>query len=267
MFFAGRGAGFLGLSMTDTKYIKGVVTSRRDISAELWVVRVRPQEQIEFKAGQYVTIGLGNGAKVVERPYSIASSPHEPELEFFLELVLEGELTPQLYSVPVGEEVLLRRAAKGRLVFDDASGHPNHFMIATVTGGAPFLSMVRLFGARLAEQGPPPYRIAMLHGASTSPDLGYEEELARYGREYPWFDYIPSVSRIWLDPEWKGERGRAEDLTRKYLDSFGFTPADTTAYVCGNPDMIENVKGVLKRAGFPKESVREEQFWVAPKRK
>jgi ferredoxin--NADP+ reductase len=59
--------------------------------------------------------------------------------------------------------------------------------------------------------------------------------------------------------------GRVEDLTRKYLDAFGFTRADTTAYVCGNPAMIENVKGVLKRAGFPKESVKEEVYWVAAK--
>lgn len=251
--------------MAETKYIKGVVTSRRDVSPELWIVRVRPQEKIEFTPGQYVTVGFADGPKIVERPYSVASAPSEPELEFFLELVAEGEMSPHLYSAPIGEEVSLRPLAKGRLIFDETSGHPNHFMVATVTGCAPFMSMLRTFDSRWKEAAP--YTIAMLHVASTSHELGYDQELAGYAAAHPWFHYIPAVSRIWLDPEWKGERGRAEDVARKYLDSLGFTPADTTAYLCGNPDMIENVKGVLRRAGYPKGSFREEQFWVAPKRK
>ena len=89
---------------------------------------------------------------MVERPYSVASSPDEPELEFFLELVPGGELTPQLYQVPVGGEVYLRRMAKGRFLYDSKGNHPNHFMVATVTGVAPYVSMVREFVAR-ADKG------------------------------------------------------------------------------------------------------------------
>jgi ferredoxin--NADP+ reductase len=52
---------------------------------------------------------------------------------------------------------------------------------------------------------------------------------------------------------------------RKHLDTLGFTAAETTAYACGNPNMIENVKGVLQRAGYPKESFHQEIYWVAEK--
>ncbi len=62
-----------------------------------------------------------------------------------------------------------------------------------------------------------------------------------------------------------GEVGRADDLARKYLDSLGFTPAETTAYACGNPNMVENVKGIFQRAGFPKDSIKHEVFWLAEK--
>ncbi len=247
----------------DSKYIKAAVMSRRDINPELWVIRIKPEEKIPFQAGQYVTIGLPSGSKMLERPYSIASSPSQPELEFFLELVPHGELTPHLYDVPVGEEVFLRRSAKGRFVFDAASGHPNHFLVATVTGVAPYVSMVREFAAREAQGERIPYRIALLQAASVSTELGYCEELGALAQERPWLDYIPTISRIWMDPAWTGERGRAEDVARKHLDALGFTAADTTAYICGNPVMVENVKGVLKRAGFPKESIKEEVYWVA----
>jgi ferredoxin--NADP+ reductase len=249
--------------MTDQKHVTATVVSRRDVSADLWIVRLRPSQPVPFQPGQYLTIGLPGGEKLIERPYSVASSPREPELEFFLELVPGGHLTPHLYDVPIGGEVLIRRAAKGRFLFDSASGRPFHFMISTVTGVAPFLSMLRDLAARHAAGETVPYRVALLHAAGVSRELGYCEELSEHARLLEWFRYIPTISRVWLDPAWSGELGRAEDVARKYLDSMGFTPTETTAYACGNPNMIENIKGVLQRAGFPKESIKQEVYWLA----
>lgn len=251
--------------MKDSPHMPAVVTSRRDVTTDLWIVCIRPEEKISFRAGQYVTIGLPATPRMIERPYSVASSPVEPELEFFLERVPGGQLSPQLYDVPVGGEVFMRRTAKGRFVFDDQSGHKNHFMVATVTGVAPFLSTLRQMAWRAGQGEPIPYRIVLIHAASVSDELGYGEELVTCMREQPWFEYVPTISRPWLDPGWKGERGRAEDTARKYLDAFGFTSEDTTAYICGNPHMIDHVKGILHRVGFSKSSVKEELYWVAEK--
>ncbi len=251
--------------MIDAKHVRAVVTSRRDIGADLWIVRIRPAEKIAFAPGQYVTVGLPEASRLVERPYSVASSPRDAELEFFLELVPGGHLTPHLYDVPVGGEVFVRLLAKGRFLFDDKSGRPYHFMVATVTGVAPFMSMLRDFAER-QEKGEPipfPYRIALLQAASISRELGYSEELSACARRFPWFHYIPAVSRTGLDPAWVGERGRVEDVARKYLDALGFTPAATTAYACGNPNMVENIKGIFQRAGFPRDFVKQEVYWVA----
>lgn len=248
------------------KHVPAVVVSRRDVSSGLWIVRLRPDHRIPFTPGQYLTVSLPDSGRLIERPYSVASSPADPELEFFLELVPGGRLTPHLYDVPAGGQVYVRKLAKGRFLFDDKSGHPYHFMVATVTGVAPFLSMLRSF-AQAHEAGvEPPYRIVLLHAASISRELGYCEELSAFARRYPWFRYIPAISRVWLEPAWTGELGRAEDVARKYLDSLGFSSAETTAYACGNPNMIENIKGVFQRAGFPKEFFKQEVYWVADKR-
>lgn len=251
--------------MTDSKHVEAVVTARRDVSADLWIVRVRPDERIPFQPGQYVTVGLPDGARLVERPYSVASSPRDAEIEFFLELVPGGHLSPHLYEAPVGSRVMMRKLAKGWFLFDDASGRPNHFQVATVTGVAPFLSVVREMAARHEEGARIAWRVVLLHAASVSRELGYCEELSGYARRYDWFRYIPTVSRPWLDASWRGEAGRAEDVIRKHLALLGFTAADTTAYACGNPHMIENAKGVFERAGFPAESFKQEIYWVAQK--
>jgi ferredoxin--NADP+ reductase len=252
-------------SIQDPKFVKGIVTSRRELSAELWVVRLHPESKVTFSPGQYATLGVPVGPKLIERPYSIASSPYDDDLEFYLELVPHGKLTPHLHLVPVGGEIFIRRSTKGAFVFDSRSGHPHHFMVGTVTGAAPYIAMLRKFLTDLREGIAPPKRMLVLHAGSVSEELGYIDELTRAAREHSWFEYIPTISRYWLDPHWTGERGRAEDVARKYLDAAGFTGADTTAYLCGNPQMTENMKGLLKRVGFEKESVKEELYWPAEK--
>ena len=250
----------------DARHVAAVVVSRREVSPDLWIVRVRPEEKVVFAPGQYATVTLPGPERPIERPYSIASSPGEAELEFFLERLRGGHRSPHLYDVPVGGAVEVGRMAKGRFLFDQASGRRNHFMIATVTGVAPFVSMSRDWAARHKRGEAVPYRIAVLHAASMSREMGYGEELSGLARRCAWFTYIPTVSRAWADADWTGERGRAEDVTRKHLEGLGFTAASTTAYACGNPDMIENVKGVLERAGFRNEAVMQEVFWVAGKK-
>jgi ferredoxin--NADP+ reductase len=91
----------------------------------------------------------------------------------------------------------------------------------------------------------------------------YLDELRKLSEEVDWLTYIPTVSRPWEDPDWKGETGRVDDIVRKYLDAAeDFTPETAVAYACGHPQMIENVRGILRRAGFDDAFIREEQYFV-----
>jgi ferredoxin--NADP+ reductase len=200
---------------------------------------------------------------MVERAYSIASSPVEGELEFFLERVPQGALSQRLHALGAGERVVLRKVARGNFLLDEESGHNTHLMIATVTGVAPFVSMVRTLrreqnnGRRL-----PGRRVFLVQGASHSREFGYDRELVRLEGETDWLRYVPAVSRPWEDVSWAGERGRLPGLLPKLLDRFGIDAAHTTAYLCGNPDMIAAGREVLEGAGFSKKSLREERYWA-----
>jgi len=245
------------------KYQRGKVVSRKDYAKDLWTIRVAPEKRIEFEPGQYVTLGLvdGGSGKMIERAYSVCSAPAEEELEFFFELVPHGQLTPRLYQLEPGDEIWLRHRAKGAFTLDRMSGHANHFLVSTVTGVAPAVSMVRaLRGTK------PDLRLVILQSASRSYELGYDEELQRAAAESGgWLTYVPTVSRPWEDPGWTGETGRAEDVLRKYLDLSGFTPKDCTGYLCGHPQMIENGKGILLRRGFDRAQIHVEVYWMPPR--
>ncbi len=234
---------------------------RKDHTEDLWSIRVRPEHPITFKPGQYATLGIEEDGKVVEREYSICSCPHEAEMEFFFELVMKGRVTPPLYHRQVGDTLLMRRNAKGTFALDGKSGHKQHLLVCTVTGVAPYVSMARAL-AREARQGRiVDAQLVVLQSASRSWEFAYRDELEVLAHEFPWFGYIPVISRPWEDPQWKGEVGRVEDILRKYIDELKLEPQHTTVYLCGHPQMIENGKGILRRRGFAKEFIRGEVYW------
>jgi len=246
------------------KHYRARIVDRRDVSKDLCVLRVDPGGPFEYRAGQYATLGLENDGVRIERAYSIASSPYEDVLEFFVELVPHGDLTPALFQLNAGDTVLCRKIAKGRFLLDLRSGRTNHLLISTVTGVAPFVSYVRTVYRDWKSRGNPmpgENRFFCLQGASYSFEFGYREELERYASDAPWLKYIPTVSRPWENVEWTGETGRADDLLRKYAEVWGLRPDTTTAYLCGHPKMIEKSRGILERAGWKKDAVLEEAFF------
>src|SRR5258707_3776829 len=130
------------MTIPDEKFFHAEVTRRVDFAPDLWMFRIRSGGEFKFVPGQYATLGVETAGKRVERPYSIASSPTEDEIEFFFELVPEGALTPLLHKLQLGDRLLMRKVPKGRFVLDTLTGKTNHLLISTVTGVAPFVSFV-----------------------------------------------------------------------------------------------------------------------------
>ncbi len=249
--------------MIDTeKYAAATVVSRRDLATDLWVVRIRPDCELPYRPGQYVTLGLELDGRIVERPYSIASDPAEEEVELFIERVPEGEFSAPLHDVPIGETTLVRKRCKGLFLKDAPVVDQPHLFVATVTGIAPFVSMLRSLRRReLSGEWTPDHPVLALQGASRSEELGYEDELRRLDTECGWFTYVPTISRPWDEPGWAGETGRVEDVLRKHADAAGLRPGKGAIYLCGHPGMITNGRGIMRRHGFDDKAIREEQYW------
>ena len=134
------------------------------MTAEHFKIWLRTVEPFPFEPGQYCTVGFGG----IERPYSIVSSPREPLLELFVELIPPplGHLTPLLHELKVGDTVTLRPRAKG--VFLLRPEFRNHVMVSTVTGVAPFVSMLRHWLEGPADDR----RMYVLEGASFATSSG-----------------------------------------------------------------------------------------------
>lgn len=256
------------MSSSDDKFLRARITRRTDFAPDLWSIRVKPEGEFKFVPGQYATLGIDGPERRLERPFSMASSPHEEEIEFFLELVQDGKFSPPIFHLQRGDELWLRRSAKGRFVLDLASGRSNHLLVATVTGVAPFVSFARfLHHEWKQDRFKSEHTLFLIDGASRSWELGYCEELQEIAEEVPWLNYVPTVSRPWEDTNWRGEAGRVDDVLRKYVDLWKLQSSNTIAYLCGHPEMVEHSKGILTRIGFSKASLKEEVYWVPDKHK
>jgi len=232
------------------------LVERRDVTDDLMVIKLEPSKQFNFKPGQYCTLGLGK----IERAYSIASAPYEKYLEIFVELVPEGELTPKMWDLKLGDKMSVRPRAKGIFTQDKKMHH--HFMLSTVTGVAPSISMVRQYlheGGADGENGKHVFYI--MYGASYVDELTYDVEFADLAAKHPdVMKFVPTISRPTEDrnSSWIGVTGRVNSIAEEYLARFDLPKDDTKVYACGHPGMIEEMKEKLPPQDW---NFIEERFW------
>jgi len=264
--------------------LNAVVTHRTDLAPGLMIMRVEPVgwELPPFSAGQFAVLGLpataprsataeedGAGKDAFpRRAYSIASSSREREfLEFYIVEVPSGALTPRLFALDVGDRLWVGPKLTGLFTLDQVPPGRNLAFIATGTGLAPYMSMLR---THLDTGGI--HRCSVVHGARHSVDLGYREELFHLQRDHANFSYLPVITRPALEPTpWPGATGHLQDFwaTRPLRKAWGFepTPADTDFFLCGNPSMVEAMQKILEGEGFTEHTkktpgqVHFEKYW------
>ncbi|MES3629555.1 MAG: FAD-binding oxidoreductase [Longimonas sp.] len=244
------------------RYLQLTLTRRESFTEDIAVLHVEAPEPVEFTPGQYATVGLtvDDLPRPLLRPYSVIGTPNDTHLEFYLERVDDGRLTPLLWDLEPGASLWMRRKVVGRFVLDTDVTH--HVMAATVTGVGPYVSILRTWLSR-SEPERRDDRFLVIHGGSYARELGrYQEELTEYAATHSAIDYVPTVSRPHENPDWVGERGRVEDVLRKHWDAAGFPLDDTALYTCGHPQMIDKAQAIGQRAALPDERIHEEKYFV-----
>jgi ferredoxin--NADP+ reductase len=253
------------------------VTSVKSITEDIKLFLIRPDggRPVDFKAGQFAVLGLPVDAgkpegEWVRRAYSIASVPGQPEAEFYVVLVSDGRpksqgeggpedgrLTSRLFSLGEGGRISMGEKAAGLMLFENVDEDADILFIATGTGIAPFVSILRthkdeVFNGRR--------QVALAHGVRHTYELGFKGELEDMQREFPSFHYYPVVSRSESEsgPTWNGRKGHVQslildgsiekDMGRKII------PGHFHAFLCGTPKMVDETVPIFLERGFSKHT-------------
>jgi len=206
-----------------------------------------------FKNGHFTMLGLEVDGKPLLRAYSIASANYEEELEFFSIKVPDGPLTSRLQQIKPGDEIFISRKPTGTLLTDFLLPGKNLYLLATGTGLAPFMSIIKDPEVYDAYE-----RVILVHGVRFVSELAYQQDITEVLPNNEFFGeyiknqllYYPTVTR-----EPYVNQGRLTDLMRsgKLFEDLGI-PApnlqDDRFMICGSPAMLKDTTSVLDDWGF-----------------
>ncbi len=274
--------------------LNATILDRTDLHDSLSILKVRPDAGPcpPFIPGQFCDIALPKDPSEINpnspaarrgripmtrRSYSIASSADQRDhLELLIVLVPEGRLTPKLWRLRAGDKLWMADECGGRFTLEPVRPDKDLVFVATDTGLAPYVSMLRTYRSRAAQGGPgPPWRrCVIIHGVRYAHDLAYRDELEDLAAADPAVTYLPTVTREPPESSWQGLRGRVQTLLepQTYHAHTGLMldPQQCHIFLCGNPDMIAAVSEQLAPCGFATEespgpgdtvNIHFERYW------
>jgi len=223
------------LTLLEKKHIADFVYSFRFAKPDMFV----------FTAGQFVQFAVpSSDGSLALRAYSISSIPGDPYLEFCVKMIENGVASAHLLRMREGEEFLFTKA-QGRFVMNDANKPLS--AVATGAGLAPLLSIIR----DQLETKKTNHEIRLLFGVRMEKDIFWTERLNDLQKTHPNFSYQLTVSRP--GQSWEGLSGRVTS----HLPTPG---QDDLFYLCGNGEMIKDVRTILLQEGASAKAIKFEIF-------
>ena len=203
------------------------------------LLRLEVEGRTQHLPGQHYVFRLtAEDGYTASRSYSVASSPADPLLEFYVERLDDGEVSMYLADVvEPGDELELRGPIGGWFVWD---GSAPAVGVAGGTGLVPLVSMLR----HARDLGRPDL-ISVVVSARTRAELPYPDELG---------DQTVLLTREALDGRAAG-RLAAADLAPVLDRSPG-----AAVYVCGSAGFAAAAGDLLMDLGVPADLVRVERF-------
>ncbi|HEY4187467.1 MAG TPA: ferredoxin--NADP reductase [Polyangia bacterium] len=219
----------------------------------LFSFRTTRDPGLRFRNGHFVMVGLEVEGRPLLRAYSVVSPNYDEELEFYSIKVPDGPLTSRLQHVKVGDPVFISRKPTGTLLWDHLLPGKRLYLLASGTGLAPFMSIIR---------DPDVYErfenVTIAHGVRRISDLGYRQTIES---DLPGHElvgdqvkkqllYYPTVTR-----EPFRNQGRLTTLIEngKLFADLGLPaldPAHDRVMICGSPSMLKDLVTLLEARGF-----------------
>lgn len=204
------------------------------------------ENPVNFIPGQFITFLFTDQSGVKRRNYSIANYPGSDIIDVAASLVPGGFASEIFRKLEIGEE-LNAMLPFGQFILKTPP--KRYILVATGTGITPYRSMLPDL-LKLAEQQGTKVEIFM--GARKAEDLIYKEDLDQAANN-KLVNVTYCLSKENISNYYYG---RVSSLLR----SFDLDPNGDQVYLCGNPNMVDELYTFLKDLGFTNLNAKREKY-------
>ena len=211
-----------------------------------------------FVPGQFIQVHFHYAdGKPTKRSYSVGTvgdgSGPVQRVEIAVSYVDGGAATELLSRLDEGDTIEAS-GPYGRFCLMDADTNARYLLVATGTGVTPYRAMLPQIAKLTRSRG---CTFALVYGARNETELLYGDEFEAFAREVPGFTFHACLSRTpRAVPRPHDRNGRAQVA----LGELGPNAAHDIAYLCGNPNMVDEAFAMLKEAGLPVSHIRREKY-------
>ncbi len=216
------------------------IIAKELVASHMLQIRFAKPEGFEYQAGQFLQLLVPPGA--TPRSYSLSSTPTDDYLEFGVKLYEGGLASEYFQTLTVGDQVELK-GPLGRFI------NTQRDPIVGIATGAGLVPIYGIFHDELMNkknQAP----MHLIFGVRTEADLFWLDRLEALASSNSNFTYIYTLSQP--SENWKKTRGRvSEHIT--------LLP-EARYFICGNPEMVKDVRGQLLEKAVPVTNIHLEIF-------
>lgn len=215
-------------------------------------------QPLAFVPGQFIQVHFHYAdGKPTKRSYSIGTvgdgSGSVQRVEIAVSYVEGGAATALLSQLDEGGTIDAS-GPYGRFCLMPTDTNRRYLLVATGTGVTPYRAMLPQIRELTASRG---CTFALVYGARNEQELLYGDEFEAFAREVPGFSFHPCFSRTpRAVPRPHDRNGRAQVA----LGELGPNAEHDIAYLCGNPNMVDETFAMLKEAGLPVPHIRREKY-------
>ncbi len=233
------------MSVSEEKFTRQTLFEVHPLTQSLFTLRATRDAGFRFRAGQFARLGVAKAdGSTVWRAYSMVSSPFDEFLEFFSIVVPGGEFTSELSRLGVGDALLVDRQAFGYLTLDRFVDGRDLWLLSTGTGIAPFLSILQDFDVWERFD-----RIILVYSVREARELAYQELIAGLAKRDYLAEYahkLQLITTVTREQHPGSLNGRITTLIER-VAGVALTPEHSRVMLCGNPQMIDDTRKLLKQ--------------------
>ncbi len=231
------------------KFVKSEVLENNVLNYKFHLLRFKLKGNIkafQFKPGQFILVKI---EEKLFRAYSIASSPKElPIWELLIDITPDGPGCRYLKNLKPGDTIETS-TPKGIFALEE-DGSKNIIMGATGCG----LASIKPIVEEILEEGKNMY---LYWGLRHEEDIFDRSFLENWKSVNPNFQY-----EIILSKPKEAQTGKTGHINSHMVEHIKSLPPElTSVYLCGNNEMIAEVKSKLLEMDFPQERIYFERHY------